>query len=108
MQRTDTVSIVSSCNYYGYTRQFPEDGYTIFTHPNGSIIRYKYVDPNQPFPTIEVTSKVRAKEDEQILQGLRFQKNGNAYEQKSIGYITRCTFGPHGTLIFNRLMKPKE
>lgn len=110
MQRTDTSSIASALRYYGYEMHVsqPADGSAVYTHPNGSTIRYKYVDPNQPFPTVEVTSKVSAKEDEQILQGLRFEKTGNTYEQKSIGYITRCQFGPHRTLILTRVMKQKE
>lgn len=62
MHRQDTVTMSSICNYYGYTRQPSQDGYTVFTHPNGSNIRYKYTEPNQQFPTIEVTSKIATKE----------------------------------------------
>lgn len=108
MHRTDTASMASTCNYYGYTRQSPHAGYTIFSHPNGSIIRYKYTDSSQSFPTVEVTSKVAAKERDQILQNLRFEKVGNVLEQKSIGFSTRCQLGSHGTLILTRHTKLRK
>ncbi len=108
MQRTDTASMASACSYYGYTRQLSQDGYTVFTHPNGSTIRYKYTDSSQSFPTVEVKSKVSTKEENQILQNLKFEKVGNAYEQKSIGYSTRCQFGHNGTLTLTRVMKTRD
>ncbi len=106
MQENDTAAMAKSCEYYGYTRQQQTNGYTTFTHPNGSTIRYKLNDQNNP--TVEVTSHCTAKEKEHLLQNLNFTKTGNAYEQKSIGFITRCTFAPHGTLILQRISKSKE
>ncbi len=108
MQENDTASMAKSCEYYGYTRQPQNNGYTVFNHLNGSSIRYKYTDSNQQFPIVEVTSKVGSKEKDKILQNLNFQKNGAALEQKSVGFITRCTFGPHGTLILRRISKKRE
>lgn len=113
MHRTDTASITKVLKYYGYLESPTPDTstpetYKIFTHPNGSTIRYNHTARNQPLPMVEVTSKVSAKEKDQILHNLKFEKNGNAYEQKSIGYSTRCTFGPQGILILTRVMKTKE
>lgn len=108
MQEKDTTSMASTCEYYGYTRQPENNGYTIFKHLNGSQIRYKYSDSNQTFPTVEVTSKASFKEKNQILQNLNFNKVGNTYEQKSVGFTTRCSFGPHGTLILTRHTKLRE
>ncbi len=108
MQENDTASMAKSCEYYGYTRQPQNNGYTVFHHLNGSSIRYKYTDWNQQFPIVEVTSKGTSKEKEKILQNLNFTKEGPVYEQKSVGFITRCTFGLHSTLILTRHSKPKE
>lgn len=108
MQEGDTAKMASTCEYYGYIRQPQNNGYTVFTHVNGSSIRYKYSDSHQNFPTVEVTSKGTTKEKDKTLQNLNFTKNGNAYEQKSVGFFTHCTFGPHGTLILTRHTKPKD
>ncbi len=110
MHRTDTASMSSALRYYGYGMQAsqPADGFTVYTHPNGSTINYKYADSHQPFPTVELTSKVSAKERDEILQDLKFEKVGNAYEQKSIGFTTRCQLGPHGTIILQRIPKSKK
>lgn len=97
-QEIDTAKIASTCEYYGYERQLPKDGYTIFTHANGSQIRFKHPE-GEKYPTIEVKSKVSNKEKYKILKNLDFQKSGNAYERKSIGYITRCTNGKSGYLV---------
>lgn len=108
VEKTDTAKIASTCEYYGYTRQLLQEGYNVFTHSNGSIIRYKLSDKDQTYPIVEVKSKASPKEREQILKNLNFQKNGNAYERKSIGYITRCSFSSHGFLILTSQSKPKE
>ena len=106
-QETDTASMASTCDYYGYVRQIPSDGYTVFKHANGSIIRYKYIDSDQKYPTIEVISKASQKEKDNTLQSLNFKKAGNSYERRSIGYTTKCTSGSHGSLILTRYPKSK-
>ncbi len=105
MQEKDTASMASTCEYYGYIRQPENNGFTVFKHLNGSSIRYKYSDSNQQFPTVEVTSKASAKEKAQILQNLNFNKEGNSYEQKYVGGRIKCTFGPHGTILLQRIPK---
>lgn len=105
-QERDTAEIASTCVYYGYERQLPQDGYTIFTHVNGSKIRYKLIDGDK-YPTLEVKSKVSEKEKDKILKNLNFQKNGNAYERKSIGHTTRCASGKNGYLILTK-QKPSQ
>ena len=107
-QETDTAKMASTCEYYGFTRQIIKDGYTIFIHPNGSVIRYKFTNADQKYPTIEVTSKVSQKEKDNTLKNLNFQKSGNTYERKSVGHTTHCTNGPHGTLILTRYSNPKK
>ncbi|MDE6479927.1 MAG: hypothetical protein K2L45_06615 [Muribaculaceae bacterium] len=98
-QKEDTTSMASTCEYYGYVRQQPQDGYTVYTHPNGSKIRYKYSDADLRNSNIEVTTKSTAKEKDNILTELRFEKNGNVYERKYTGFIVRCTNGPRNSLI---------
>ncbi len=110
VQEKDSASMASTLQYYGYERQIPPSGGqgAYFTHPNGSTIRYKYSDSNETFPTVEVTSKASAKEKDKILQNLNFHKNGNTYEQKTVGSLISCSFGPHGTLTLTRHSKPKD
>ena len=121
-QETDTAKIASTLRYYGYTavthtarstytephtpilraQHADTDDYIVYFHPNGSVIRYKYTESDQKHPTIEVTSKASQKEKDQTLQSLNFQKNGNFYVRKSVGYTTYCASGSHGTLILTR------
>ena len=106
----DSVALASTCEYYGYIRQSPQDGYTVYKHPNGSVIRYSFneADNGKEYSTIEVTSKISQKEKDQILQELNFQKAGSDYERRSVGYTTRCINGHRGSLIFQQQPKPKN
>lgn len=106
-QETDTAKMASTCEYYGYTRKMPQNDYTVFSHNNGSQIKYK-LTYGEKYPTIEVRSNVSSKEKDKILKILNFQKEGHTYEYKSIGTITRCSSGPHGTLILSRHSQTKE
>ena len=106
-----STALASTCEYYGYIRQSPQDGYTVYKHPNGSVIRYSFneADNGKSYSTVEVTSNISQKEKDQILQeNLNFQKTGNAYERRSVGYTTRCTNGRHGALIFQQRRKTKN
>ncbi|MBD5631737.1 MAG: hypothetical protein HDP34_00705 [Clostridia bacterium] len=105
-EQPDTASIAEACEYYGYERQQPNQDYTVFTHPNGSTIRYKVSDSGTSYPIIEVKSNASARQKTQILQDLNFQKAANCYERRSIGYITRCSNGNQGFLRFTS--HPKE
>lgn len=109
-ERPDSISIASTCEYYGYLLQSPEDGYTVFRHPNGSTIRYSIREAGngKTHSTIEVRSKATQKEKDQTLRSLNFQKSGNAYIRRSIGYTTQCTNGPRGSLVFQHQPKPKN
>ena len=118
-QEIDTARMASTLEYYGYTaithtarradtkpqasilraQQANTDGFAVYSHPNGSVIRYKFENSNQKYPTIEVISKTSQKDKDQTLKNLNFQKIGNSYERKSVGYTTRCINGPHGSLI---------
>ncbi|MDE6742074.1 MAG: hypothetical protein K2J58_07065 [Muribaculaceae bacterium] len=107
-EQLDSASIAATCEYYGYINQPSQDGYVTFKHPNGSIIRYSFTiaDNGKQYPTIEVKSKGTQKEKDQRLQELNFNKNGNTYERRSIGYTTRCTSAPQGFLRLSN--HPKE
>ena len=108
-ERPDSTSIASTCEYYGYILESAQDGYTVYKHPKGSIIRFSFerADNGKEYSTIEVTSKVSQKEKDHILQELNFQKSGNAYERLSVGYMTRCTNGSRGSIIFQQRPKYK-
>ena len=99
-EQTDSASIASTCEYYGYTLQPAENEYTVFEHPNGSMIRYTIneFENGTSHPSIEVTSKASQKEKNQILNNLNFKKADSGYERRSVGYTIRCTNGPHGSL----------
>lgn len=104
----DKDKLISSLDYYGYTPldsgiwTLDSDHGTsaVFTHPNGSQIRYQFNNGNI-YPSIEVHSKASAKEKDQILKSLNFHKAGNSYNRETIGCTTNCSSGPHNSLIFN-------
>ncbi len=109
-QETDTAKIASTLDYYGYTRE-PQGNLTpdtptpdtnaVFTHPNGSRIRYT-LPSGDKYPTIEVKTKATAKEKDKILKNLNFQKTAKGYEKKSIGHTTTCTPSTNGTLLLTK------
>ncbi len=106
-QETDSAKMASICDYYGYVIQPSQDGYTIFKHPNSSIIRYSFRDvtTEQPYPYVEVKSKLSSKEIDFTLTDLNFKKNGSGYVRK-LGHYARsvfdCKHGSHGFLIFHQ------
>ena len=104
-QDTDTASMSKTCEYYGYVRQVSEDGYTVFKHTNGSIIRYS-LNKDSNYPHVEVKSKSSSRDTDAILSDLGFQKQGNNYELKT-GKLTRskttCIHGPNGFLVFSKI-----
>lgn len=77
-EQVDSDGIASTCEYYGYERQPSQDGYDVYKHPNGSIIRYTFTtaENGNEYPTIEVKSKGTQKDKDKLLKGLNFQKNG--------------------------------
>ena len=107
-EQLDSASMASTCEYYGYINQPSQDRYVTFKHPNGSIIRYNFTiaDNGKLYPTVEVKSKGTQKDKDQRLQELNFKKNGNTYERRSIGYITRCASAPQDFLRLSN--HPKE
>ena len=99
-EELDPASLAKTCDFYGYQHQGNQDGYTVFKHQNGSIIRFKFVpdEDGKQYSTIEVSSKETQKDRDAILKGLNFQKSGNTYERRSIGHITRLTPSSHSFL----------
>ena len=99
-EQLDSASTAATCEYYGYINQPSQGDFTVFKHPNGSIIRYNFTtaDNGKQYPTIEVKSKGTQKDKDKILESLNFMKNGNSYERKSIGYHTLCSSAPNGYL----------
>ena len=92
-EKNDSATIASVCEFYGYQPQPSKDGYTVYHHPNGSIVRYAFTpaEDGRQYATIEVKSKISSKEQDEILKGLRFQKTGNTYERPSITHLTHCS-----------------
>ena len=99
-EQLDSANVIATCEYYGYVNQPSQDGFTVFRHPNGSVIRFKYTtaDNGKKYPTVDVKSKGTQKENDKILESLNFRKNGNVIERKSIGFTTQCMSVPHGFL----------
>lgn len=128
--KQDSATVASILEYYGYTavthtvpsadtatqsqtQQAPltdTDGFAVFSHPDGSIIRFAYLnpDPKQAYPTIHVYTKSTKPQIEKILSELDYKKAGNHYEatiSKYSTYLTKCTFGPGKYLTFDRKKK---
>lgn len=72
------------CKYYHYIRGYSENGYSIFTHDDGSKIYFK-VDKNVNSLKIEVKILIRKKPKnlKKILSNLGFVKNGSSYYKGS-------------------------
>ena len=116
-EKLDSDDMAATLRYYGYALSSESEPSlktqdsrlkTEYTHPNGSVIRYSFAkaENGETYPMIEVTGKASQKEKEEILKNLNFQKNGNAYECRSLNHLTRCTNGPRGSLIFQQQPKP--
>lgn len=105
----DSAEVASTLEYYGYSyspntetqAQLADiwDTAATFTYPDGSIIRFAYLDrvDKQNYPTLQVYTKQSRAETEKKLQELDYKKNGNHYENilsKYSRYLTKCTFGP--------------
>ena len=108
VSKTDSAQIASTCEYYGFTYQGVEDGYTVMKRTNGNEIKFTFNNNGtiNKYPTIVVKIKEAHKEIDARLKELNFEKKGNTYEIKQNQYsrfITQCNCGPHNTLIFRRL-----
>ena len=111
-QETDTAKIASICKYYGYELQQPKDGYTVYEHANSSIIRYSFKDATeeQPYPKVEVKSKLNTKEIDFSLTDLEFKKDGSGYIRKRNQYartIINCKHTSGGFYIFHQNVIPR-
>ena len=79
-------------------------------HFNGNEMRYSFKDSGkeQKYPTVVVKTNASQKEIDAILTELKFVKVGDAYERavsRYNNYITRCSHGPHNTLIIQRVRR---
>ncbi|MDE5998318.1 MAG: hypothetical protein K2G77_08940 [Muribaculaceae bacterium] len=121
-QKTDPDAISSTLIYYGYTPQ-PKGNLTpdtskpetfVYTHPNGSVIKYTFKDISEshPCPYIEVKSNKGSNETIKVLENLAFKKKGSGYLRnigKHAKTETHCTHGSQGYLIFHRIkINPQE
>ena len=110
VEKTDSAKIASTLTYYGYTHQATEDGYSVMTDPNGNEIRFSFSEnsSNDKYPTVKVKASGTHKALDAKLKELDFEKTGNAYERmrnQYSKYKTRCSFGPHNTLILHRIAR---
>ncbi|MDE6638038.1 MAG: hypothetical protein K2K32_07380 [Muribaculaceae bacterium] len=108
--KQDSATVASTLEYYGYTHQPCQDGYTVFKHSDGSVIRFAYQnsDSKQSYPTIQVHTKSTKPQIEKILSELNYKKSGNHYEattSKYSTYLTKCIFGPGKYVTFDRKKK---
>ena len=80
-EKTDSTKIASILEYYGYIRETPQDNYTIFTHPNGSEIRYTFSENEESYkyPRVQVFTKLSEKEKQLSLDQLKLKKPKNYY-----------------------------
>ncbi|MDE5998329.1 MAG: hypothetical protein K2G77_09000, partial [Muribaculaceae bacterium] len=116
-QKTAPDGIASTLEYYGYTPQ-PKGNMTpdtstpetflVYSHPNGSIIKYTFKDTTeaQPYPYVEVKSNKGSNETVKALENLTFKKKGGGYIRnigKQAKTETHCTHGSQGHLIFHRI-----
>ena len=108
-EKNDPATMASVCEFYGYKVQTSQDGYIVYYHPNGSIIRYSFsiADDGRQYATIEVKSNMSSKEQDKILKDFRFQKIGDTYERPSFAHTTRCS-SLHGLLRLSNLPKIKK
>ncbi len=74
-EKTDSVTLVSDLNYYGYIPQQSAKGNSEFHHSNGSVISFIMPDSKSKgeYPTIEVKSKTSGTKIDNILKDLRGQ-----------------------------------
>lgn len=108
VEKTDSAKVASTLKYYGYTPQGKEDGYQIMKDSNGNEIRYSYSNTTHQnkYPQIIVRNHETHKSLDSRLQELNFKKVGRNYERAKNQYSrfkTKCSFGPHGTLIIQRM-----
>ena len=109
-EKGDSTQVASVFQYYGYTPQNIENDYQVMKHFNGNEMRYSFKDSgkDQKYPTVVVKTNASQKEIDAILTELKFVKTGNAYERavsRYNNYITRCSHGPHNTLIIQRVRR---
>lgn len=106
VEKTDSAKIASTLEYYGYHPQGTEDGYQIMRTPNGNEIRFSFTDGGDKYPTVVVKTHGTSRSIDAKLKELDFEKSGNGYEKMKNPYSkfkTKCSFGPHNTLIFRRV-----
>ncbi|MDE6339877.1 MAG: hypothetical protein K2K97_08855 [Muribaculaceae bacterium] len=122
-EQSDSASIVSTCEYYGYelstqssntlknsSKELFSDKTNTYIHSNGSTmtVSFKESGKSESKYSIEVTSKISQKDKDQILKNLNFKKIEDFYERSSFNHITRCYNGKHGSLIFQKHPKIME
>ena len=108
VEKTDSAKIASTLDYYGYTYQGTDDGYTVMKNTKGNEIRFSFSESDVPnkYPTIIVKNHNTSKETDSRLKELNFEKVGNKYEYKRNSYSkfkTQCSFGHKSTLILRRI-----
>ena len=109
VEKTDSLRIASTLDYYGYTYQNTEDGYTVMQDTNGNEIRYSFkeIDSSNKYPIVIVKIQGTHKAIDSKLKELDFEKIGNCYEHmrnEYSKYRTQCKFSPKSTMIIRRIL----
>ena len=109
-EQLDSASTAATCEYYGYVNQPAQGDFTVFKHPNGSIIRFNFTvaDNGKKYPTVEVKSKGTQKDKDKILESLNFSRKGNVIERSSIGVSTQCTSASQGFIRLTAYPKSRD
>ena len=108
-EQLDSASAAATCEYYGYVNQPSQGDFTVFKHPNGSIIRFNFTtaDNGKKYPTVEVKSKEAQKDMDKNLKSLNFNNIGSLLERNSIGFTTQCASTSQGFLQLKSIPKAK-
>lgn len=109
-EQLDSARVAATCEYYCYIYQSSQDGFSVYKHPNGSVIRFNITtaDNGKKYPTVEVKSKGTQKEKDKILKTLNFKKNGNVTERRPIGFTTQCSTASQGFIRLKANPKTKD
>ena len=94
----DTTAMSKFCKSYNLSGQPREDGYTVFTTPNGERIRFKTEDQST---VVEITTKDKSSSIDKILTQVGFKKSKDTYERgsKFSPRKTTCTISSSPTTL---------
>lgn len=102
--------MVELCTYYNLTPSIAENEYTVFYHSDGTQIRFKMEEDNDPATLIvEIISNEKPKKIEEILIGLGFKRSDKGFVKgRKSGYdltLVRITPTTPRILTFSKIKR---